>query len=485
MTTSPAFRLSLGLSALLACAIILADLFFGLVPALTDDDRAHQAALAEIAAAYAIEASTFDRHTVEQRLDTVRRRSPGILAIAVRDRTGALLASSGAAPDKASNRVVAQLASSQGRWGVAEFNFAPPPHTGATAWLLVGLVATVGVFSYLYLRRALLYLDPMSVVPERLRAAFDCMTEGIALLDQRNRVVLGNRALRDMASVEANALHGRRLETVAQLAFDTEAALPPWHTVTSTGEAVRGVRVRVGHGDQPTVGNMNCAPIVDASGKQRGCLVTVTDVTAIEQSNDQLRCAMAEIEMSRAHIAQQNEELTRLATVDGLTGLLNRRAFFQNAQEKVTRQTHSHGTVAVLMLDVDHFKTFNDRFGHTTGDVVLQRVASCVAEAVRPDDLAARYGGEEFCVLVENLDEAGVLGVAERLRKSVQSHAGAGVHDGADLTVTISIGVAISPPAAGALQALVQLADAALYTSKRGGRNRVTLAGASGACAAA
>jgi diguanylate cyclase (GGDEF)-like protein len=284
--------------------------------------------------------------------------------------------------------------------------------------------------------------------------------------------------MRAIASIEDNKLHGRRLDAAVAMELPGDAATRPWQAVITSGEAKLGVQVHLGSGAERKTGNMNCTPILDGRGKVRGCLVAVSDVTAIEKSNDQLRRALAQLELSSARVETQNQDLIRLAMYDGLTSLHNRGAFFQAAREAVARQAATGSTVAVLMIDVDHFKSFNDRFGHATGDIVLQRVAKCLADTIRFNDLAGRYGGEEFCALVENLDRAGVLALAERIRKTIQAQAGLGVGEGAGLSVTVSIGVAISPPAAGELAGLIKLADEALYASKHGGRNRVTLSGA-------
>lgn len=493
MTKSPALRLAFGVVSLTGCALLLSDVFFGVSTDTSATERQHRNTLAEVATSgIAQQLSTSDYRVLEQSLDAVRAQAPDILKIEVRNPAGELIAVSGAVPPTtqpapaAADHLRVNIQSGQTPWGQAEFIFTPAPERATVIslpygqlWWLVALGAASVLLAYLYLRRALLYLDPMSVVPDRLRTAFDSLTEGLALLDPRHRVVMGNKALREMTSLGPNDLLGRKLEDVAQLVIDGDNTETPWHSVIASGQAVRGVRVRFGNGNDPRTGSLNCAPIVDALGTVRGCLVTLSDVSAVERSNEQLRAALAEIGSAQALIEKQNVELRRLALHDGLTGLLNRRAFFQNAGEAVARQAIARAPVAVLMLDVDHFKSFNDRYGHATGDLVLQRVARCLESTVRVNDIAARYGGEEFCILAEGLDTTAAMALAERVRYAIETEAGVSTEAGEPLTVTTSVGVAVClQPTGNELSAMVKAADAALYVSKRNGRNRVTLADA-------
>jgi diguanylate cyclase (GGDEF)-like protein/PAS domain S-box-containing protein len=495
---SPTLRIAIGLMGLCISLFILADFAFGLLPDREGQARTLRTRLSESTTALVAEAlRAQELPRVAQALDVVRSRNADMISAAVRDAGGRLVASTGAhAADWAgeasnastSTRVIVPIHSAQGQWGRAEFAFAPPVPTHAMAWLkdsfvwvAIGLPLAALAAMYLYLRRALVHMNPMAVVPDRLRAAFDGLTEGVALLDTRGRVVLANTALREMAAAQADKMHGRELADAAQLKLAQPAATLPWEDVLRTAQVVRGVAVHIGAGEQRRSGVMNCSPITDPQGNVRGCLATVGDVTQIERSNGELRAAMAELERSRAQIEAQNQELIKLATRDSLTGLLNRRAFFDTARNIVARNAKSGGYVAVLMLDVDHFKSVNDKYGHAVGDHVLQGVARQLTESLREQDLVARYGGEEFCVLIEGMNELDAYGRAERVRRTIQFQAGRKLLDGRDLVVTVSIGVCGCPPGPGDLNELLKRADAALYEAKRGGRNRVVLAGSQAA----
>jgi len=176
-------------------------------------------------------------------------------------------------------------------------------------------------------------------------------------------------------------------------------------------------------------------------------------------------------------LQRERSELQTIAWTDALTGVPNR-YFLDQALERVWRRDLRTGRpLAVLMIDIDHFKLLNDRFGHPAGDACLRDVARVLQEAlVRPGDVLARYGGEEFIALVQDADVAGARVVAERLRASVET-LGVGHPESPFGVVTVSVGVASATPCAElAASTLVKAADSALYDAKCAGRNRVEVA---------
>jgi diguanylate cyclase (GGDEF)-like protein len=168
-------------------------------------------------------------------------------------------------------------------------------------------------------------------------------------------------------------------------------------------------------------------------------------------------------------------EYKRNAMVDALTGLFNRRWLEEALPRFVNRYVRSGDALTLLMIDVDHFKRFNDTHGHPAGDAALVAVAHTLRSGLRPTDHVARYGGEEFAAILPDTAARAALGVAERLRAAVGLAPIRG-QDGRLLpNVTISIGAAVLGPERNTAAALLAAADGALYASKQQGRDRVTL----------
>lgn len=177
----------------------------------------------------------------------------------------------------------------------------------------------------------------------------------------------------------------------------------------------------------------------------------------------------------------QEERLAGLALTDGLTGLWNRRAFDEALEREWKRTTREGSQISLLLLDLDHFKEFNDQYGHQVGDDCLRAVATALFGAVRATDTVARYGGEEIAIILPSTDAAGAAEAAERVRASVESlrltHLGNPEGSG---WMTASIGAATALARYGGTMSmpagLLQAADNALYKAKHGGRNRVATA---------
>ena len=195
------------------------------------------------------------------------------------------------------------------------------------------------------------------------------------------------------------------------------------------------------------------------TGVPSGIIGSVRDISARKAVEDEL--------------AEANRRLKALAGQDGLTGLANRRTFDEALAKEHLRARREHTTLALIMIDVDRFKAFNDIYGHPAGDDCLRRVSHAIADAIlRPGDLAARYGGEEFAVLLPNTDETGAAQIAERILFAILGLAIP--HEGnANGVVTVSAGVAAQACADGHAEALVDSADHALYRAKDFGRNAV------------
>ncbi|HEY9618313.1 MAG TPA: diguanylate cyclase [Microcoleaceae cyanobacterium] len=178
-------------------------------------------------------------------------------------------------------------------------------------------------------------------------------------------------------------------------------------------------------------------------------------------------------------LGTMNNELERLATLDGLTQIANRRCFDLRLQQEWQRMKREQQPLSLLLLDVDYFKLYNDTYGHQTGDRCLCQVATAIQQTVkRSADLVARYGGEEFAVLLAQTSSDGAIQVAQAIRSAIQQLAIEHTSSAVSQSITVSIGIATAIPARQEeLETLVATADAALYEAKRRGRNTYYLSG--------
>ncbi len=169
-------------------------------------------------------------------------------------------------------------------------------------------------------------------------------------------------------------------------------------------------------------------------------------------------------------IRQSRDELEKLSITDGLTGLHNRSHMMDTLKAETARSKRNEASFAVLMLDIDHFKNYNDTFGHLAGDEVLNKMGVILRESSREMDYVARYGGEEFLVLLPDATAESSVEVAERIRERLSQET---YSTGSENRVSISIGAAEYPRHGGTAEAIIEAADAALYEAKRAGRDRV------------
>lgn len=291
------------------------------------------------------------------------------------------------------------------------------------------------------------------------------------VLDAASNVIIWNRACERLTGVAAKDVMGTREHwrafydtprpCLADLVVQgrTSEIAQHYTSFDTAGDSECGfhaqnwcVMPRLGHQYYLAI---DAGPIYGADGALMAAVETLRDMTEQKQAQTALE---------------------RLASQDGLTGIANRRSFDDKLCQEWLRARRDKSPLALLMLDVDHFKRFNDRYGHQAGDDCLRRCAECLAGIVfRPGDQVARYGGEEFAAVLPSIDVVGALMVAQRMREAVRAlaipHA-----DSSFGVVTVSIGVACGVPEQGVdRDALVKAADTALYRAKHEGRDRAAV----------
>jgi diguanylate cyclase (GGDEF)-like protein/PAS domain S-box-containing protein len=212
----------------------------------------------------------------------------------------------------------------------------------------------------------------------------------------------------------------------------------------------------------------NAIPLTNTQGIINGALHTLIDITNLKRTEQQVRQYSAQLERNQEELRSINELLQKQASTDALTGLNNHRAFQETYAQEYQRTLRYHLPLSVVMVDVDYFKQYNDSFGHPAGDEVLKAIGGILKEAARTSDYAARYGGEEFVLILSNTTKENAEVVAERVRKSIESHAWT------LRPITASIGISSLRLDTLTSAQLLEEADQALYQSKRSGRNRVT-----------
>jgi len=278
-------------------------------------------------------------------------------------------------------------------------------------------------------------------------------------------------------SLDARQVPGATVRSIIGFGPEADHLIAGYHECMSTGEAVTFEQRPILSGSERLFETL-LVPVKDDDGRITHIWGMARDLTrflvsqnALVHLNEQLE---AKILQRTRELQEANLRLSELSTTDGLTGIANRRKFDAAISEEWARASRAKTTISLVMLDIDHFKKFNDHYGHQHGDDCLRRVAEVLrTSARRQGDLVARYGGEEFCMILPDTAAPGGLEIAERLRSSI-----------ADLNmphalspygiVTVSIGLAsLAGGEAESSSALLRLADETLYRAKSEGRNCV------------
>jgi diguanylate cyclase (GGDEF)-like protein/PAS domain S-box-containing protein len=302
---------------------------------------------------------------------------------------------------------------------------------------------------------------------EIFQRIFEYTPDALFVIDAAGRFALVNAQAETLFGYDRTELIGRPVELLVPPRF---ATAHPGHRARFSAEAhsrpmggAAELFAQRRNGNEFPVDIMLSPMIVHG---EHYTLCVLRDIT-------ERKAAQEALERQTSELLRLHAELQLLANHDGLTGLYNWRAFYEHAAQMLKTASRRRESATVMILDLDHFKQINDRFGHAEGDRVLQATAATLKATARDNDIVARHGGEEFVIAALGLTEAESLVAAERLRAAVASI------ENLKCQVTTSIGIASLVPrtsrqeTASALAGLLDQADQALYAAKRGGRDRV------------
>ncbi|PKL75330.1 MAG: hypothetical protein CVV27_15940 [Candidatus Melainabacteria bacterium HGW-Melainabacteria-1] len=329
------------------------------------------------------------------------------------------------------------------------------------------------------------------------------MIAKLTVRDQINRAIIrqsGNELLKQVLTIILEAIGAQKgsimmlepqsLMLVLKVVYDPEQDHEPVnvleHITFSIGEGIAGQVAATGEAmicndtrsdkrfktyrfqemDQ-RIWNMVCLPL-KVDDTVLGVISLDNKIGGFNESD----LAFVQDMANQVAIAIQNAELYERSISDGLTGLFVRRYFEDLLDQELRRSDRTQMPVSLMMFDIDHFKRFNDTYGHQVGDWVIQKVAKVAKDSVRDVDMVARYGGEEFAIIMPDTGLDAAWQVGERIRQAVADSFV--FHEGHKLKITISLGCAEYPSQASSKQSLIQNADTALYASKHKGRNCTT-----------
>jgi diguanylate cyclase (GGDEF)-like protein len=326
-------------------------------------------------------------------------------------------------------------------------------------------------------RRRAQQLEAINAIAQQTTAVLDAkelLAKVCSLIQEAFQVSHVSVLLREEDDLVLRAHHGSLTPRIIE-GGRLPAAAGLWGRALSEGKTVieddvRSVPEYMGF--YLETGSRMCIPLV-SFGQTLGVLVLDSKKPgAFRPEDSQSLESVADICATAIQNAHYVERVRQLAYLDGLTGIFNRRFFELRISEEIERSRRFDSGMAVIMVDIDHFKRLNDEFGHLLGDEVLRQVSSIFHQQLRKIDVVCRYGGEEFAILLSQTNGHYALNVAEKLRRLVETWQFPGV----PRPVTISAGVATSSDHGLTRDELVKAADAGLYAAKQAGRNQVCVA---------
>lgn len=316
------------------------------------------------------------------------------------------------------------------------------------------------VFSSALFAFAIFRYHWLDILPLARTALVETLPVGVVVLDAKSRIVDINPSARELLQVD-NSVIGHESQAIFAR-FDAnlegEADMETFH---------KEIKIVMPIG-QPRHVDIHVIPLRTQTGQFNGRILAFQDITERKQANERLQAQLTEIE-------SLHDQLHELAIRDPLTGLFNRR-YMNDVLERETRRAERHEhPLSILMIEIDDFKKFNDRFGHDAGDVTLQKVGELIQANTRTDDTACRYGGDEFVLILPEATLESARQCGERLRENASMLPLE--YEGRSLgNLTLSVGVGVFPKHGNSMMLVLRAADEAMYLAKQAGKNRVVVA---------
>lgn len=300
-------------------------------------------------------------------------------------------------------------------------------------------------------------MGKFDLIPVARDIVLESIPAMIFVVDSSDRLVDANRMAQDYLGKSLSEIIGR----------DPLDVFRQWPELIQPFFMTENTRVEIQiPGDPPRILELVITPLNNERGELEGRAIVAYDIT--ERKNMELALQQRLEEIQALHQALHEQAIR-----DPLTGAFNRRFLSESFDKEVARAKRDHSNISIIIIDVDHFKKFNDTYGHKCGDLVLQSLVNFLQEHTRQGDVVCRYGGEEFVIVMPDTDVNSAYQRAEALR--AEFDAMSLEYESIYLRATFSVGVASFPSSAGTGEGVLHAADQALYKSKENGRNRVTI----------
>ena len=315
------------------------------------------------------------------------------------------------------------------------------------------------IFAYAVFRHQ--FMDLLPVARGRL---IENMSDGVLVIDEQGRIVDANPAMLGILKEPSTSFIGMKLSEVMRGWMDTDD--PLWRNNETRTE------LRLRH-DASRYMDLRMTPLYDHRQRLNGRVIVFRDITDRKRAERDLLRANDRLHSQLIEIGILQNQLREQAIRDPLTNLFNRRYLDETLERELSRAEREGYPLCVAMMDIDHFKNVNDVYGHEAGDAVLRGLSDTVTAWSRHGDFACRYGGEEFVLVMPNIHPSAAVERAMDLHREIE---GMNIEYGRfNLSVTISMGIALYPEHGDTREELLRAADRALYQAKHAGRNRVSV----------